>query len=78
MGIAPEELDGIVANRHGVYRVNVRRYQLRVQAGGSGPFVNTPGTGATQTEETRRVYAPVAILPMDDNITGVKLYRLGL
>ena len=78
VGIAPEELDSIVANGHRVYRFDVRGHGLRVQAGGSCPLVDTMRAGATQAQKMWRVYAPVSILPVDDDVTGVKLYRLGL
>jgi len=81
VGIAPEELDSIVANGHRVYRFDVRGHGLRVQAGGSGPLVETMRAmraGATQAQKMWRVNAPVSILPVDNYITCVELYRLGL
>jgi len=78
VGIAPEELDSIVANGHRVYRFDVRGHGLWVQTGGSGPLVDTMRAGATQAQKMWRVYTPVSILPADNYITCVELYRLGL
>ena len=77
-GIAPEEPDSVVANEQLVHRFDVRGHGLRVQTGGSGPLVDTMRAGATHAQKMWRVYAPVSILPVDDYITCVELYRLGL
>ena len=78
VGIAPEEPDSVVANGQRVHRFDVRGHGLRVQAGGSGPLVETMRAGATQAQKMWRVNAPVSILPVDNYMTCVELYRLGL
>jgi len=78
VGIAPEEPDSVVANGQRVHRFDVRGLGLRVQTGGSGPLVDTMRAGATHAQKMWRVYAPVSIFPVDNYITCVELYRVGL
>ena len=63
VGIAPKELQRIVAHLHVVKRVDVLRHRLGVKPGLPSHLVDATGAGAAEAKVPMRIRAAVPIIP---------------
>ena len=71
VGIAPEELNAVVAHGQGVHGVKVLANGVRVQPADAGNLIDAGGTRALESKGSGGVDAAVAVLPVDDDAASV-------
>ena len=66
MGVAPQKLQGVVAYRHVVHRLDILGDSGRVQPWLAAHLVNALGALAAKTQEPVGINTTVAVIPDDD------------
>jgi hypothetical protein len=77
MGVAPQELDGVVTHLHLVNGAHVLGHGIRVQTGPAGHLFHTVGAPAPQPQQPVGIDAPVAVIPQDDDVVTGNIYLFG-
>jgi hypothetical protein len=74
VGVAPQELYGVIAHWHLVYGADILGHRFRVQPGPPGHFLDAASALAAQPQQPVGVDATVAVIPQDNDVIAGYIY----